>query len=42
MTGTIAVDGIYKEVAPMTDAERASLDAVDFDVDAYRGDVGVR
>lgn len=40
--GTIAVDGIYDLVAPMTDAERATYDELDFSVESYKRDAGVR
>lgn len=39
--GSIAVAGMQDEVDPMTDAERATFPDLDFDVDTYRGEIGV-
>ena len=39
--GRIAIPGFYDDVSPLTDAERARIDALPFDEDAYRRQVGV-
>jgi acetylornithine deacetylase/succinyl-diaminopimelate desuccinylase-like protein len=39
--GTVAVPGFYDDVVPLADAERAALERIRFDEDAYRRDVGV-
>lgn len=38
--GQILIDGIYKDVAPETEKERKMYEAITFDVDQYRSDVG--
>lgn len=39
--GNILVDGIMDDVAPVTDAEIASYDQVEFDLEAYKKDTGI-
>uniref|UniRef100_A0A914VP35 Peptidase M20 dimerisation domain-containing protein n=1 Tax=Plectus sambesii TaxID=2011161 RepID=A0A914VP35_9BILA len=38
--GTILVPGIKEMVAPVTDAERKLYDAIEFDIEDYRNDIG--
>lgn len=40
-SGKIRIEGIYDDVVPVTDKERASYDQVDFDLDTYKLDAGV-
>jgi len=40
INGKILVPGIYDSVDPVTDDERASYKTIDFDMEAYRKDVG--
>jgi acetylornithine deacetylase/succinyl-diaminopimelate desuccinylase-like protein len=39
--GSVAVDGFYDDVAPLSDADRAALGEVPFDEESYRKSVGV-
>ncbi|CAH1099746.1 unnamed protein product [Psylliodes chrysocephalus] len=38
--GKILVDGLYNEVAPLNPTETALYETIDFDVNAYRKDIG--
>ncbi|MGG0671095.1 dipeptidase [Lederbergia citrisecunda] len=39
--GTIAVDGFYEDVRPLADEERAAYEALNFDEDALKEQIGV-
>ncbi|MFS0575961.1 dipeptidase [Sporosarcina sp. 179-K 3D1 HS] len=39
--GTITVDGFYDNVRPLTDEERAAYEALDFDEEALKDEIGV-
>ncbi|MCM3636391.1 dipeptidase [Sporosarcina luteola] len=39
--GTIAVDGFYEDVCPLADEERAAYEALNFDEDALKQEIGV-
>ncbi|MCG7343548.1 dipeptidase [Sporosarcina sp. ACRSL] len=39
--GTIAVDGFYEDVRPLSDEERAAYKALNFDEDALKQEIGV-
>ncbi|MCM3709368.1 dipeptidase [Sporosarcina luteola] len=39
--GTIAVDGFYEDVRPLADEERAAYEALNFDEDALKQEIGV-
>lgn len=39
--GTIAVDGFYEDVRPLADEERAAYDALNFDEEALKQEIGV-
>jgi len=40
--GKILIPGVYDSVAPLTDAERALYDSIDFDIGSYRSMVGTK
>lgn len=40
--GTIVVDGFYDDVRPLEDEERAAYEALNFDEDALKQEIGVR
>lgn len=40
-SGEILVDGIQDDVTPLSDAERASYQEIDFDLEEYKKDIGV-
>lgn len=42
VNGRILIDGIYDKVDPVTDAERAMYDAIEFDMPEYAKSMGVK